>query len=89
MYERFYGLGEPPFNLTPNPRFLFLTERHREALAQLLWGIQAKNGFIVLTGEAGTGKTTLLNALRRRLDDQTAVAFVFNRRMGRRAPSVS
>jgi general secretion pathway protein A len=78
MYERFYGLAEPPFSLTPNPRFLFLTERHREALAQLLYGVQAKKGFIVLTGEAGTGKTTLLNALRRRLDDQTAVAFVFN-----------
>jgi general secretion pathway protein A len=78
MYERFYGLAEPPFSLTPNPRFLFLTDRHREALAQLLYGIQAKKGFIVLTGEAGTGKTTLLNALRRRLDEQTAVAFVFN-----------
>jgi general secretion pathway protein A len=78
MYERFYGLAEPPFSLTPDPRFLFLTERHREALAQLLYGIQAKKGFMVLTGEAGTGKTTLLHTLRQRLDERTAVAFLFN-----------
>ncbi len=78
MYLTFYGLREKPFSATPDPRFLFLTPGHREALAQLVYGIQENKGFIVLTGEVGTGKTTLLHALLRRLDGRTAVAFVFN-----------
>jgi general secretion pathway protein A len=60
MYEQFYGLSERPFDLTPNPRYLLLTPRHREALANLDYGISARKGLIVMTGEAGTGKTTLL-----------------------------
>ena len=60
---RFYRLNENPFNLTPDPRFLFLTAGHREALAQLVYGVEQGKGFIVLTGEVGTGKTTLLHAL--------------------------
>jgi general secretion pathway protein A len=60
MYERFYGLKERPFDLTPNPRYLLLTASHREALANLEYGIGARKGLIVVTGEAGTGKTTLL-----------------------------
>ncbi len=78
MYLSFYGLREQPFNATPDPRFLFLTAGHREALAQLIYGVQEHKGFIVLTGEVGTGKTTLLRTLIERLDSNTAVAFVFN-----------
>ena len=78
MYLTFYGMKEKPFNATPDPKFLYLTPGHREALAQLLYGVQESKGFGVLTGEVGTGKTTLLQALRQRLDGTTAVAFVFN-----------
>src|SRR5213593_2985984 len=78
MYLNFYGLTEAPFNATPDPRFLYMSAAHREALAQLLYGTQERKGFIVLTGKVGTGKTTLLQALRRRLDGDTAVSYVFN-----------
>ena len=78
MYLNFYMLDEKPFNTTPDPKFLFLTPAHREALAQLVYGVQENKGFIVLTGEVGTGKTTLLHTLRRRLDGNTPVAFVTN-----------
>src|SRR3954470_3947909 len=60
MYEKFYGLAERPFDLTPNPRYLLLTPSHREALANLDYGIASRKGLIVVTGDAGTGKTTLL-----------------------------
>ena len=62
MYEAFFGLRERPFELTANPRYLFLTVRHREALSTLIYGLSARKGLTVLTGEAGTGKTTLLGA---------------------------
>ena len=78
MYLDFYGLKEKPFNATPDPKFLYLTPGHREALAQLLYGVQEHKGFIVLTGEVGTGKTTLLQTLLQKLDSNTAVAFIFN-----------
>lgn len=78
MYLPFYGLKAKPFNATPDPDFLYLTPGHREALAQLLYGVQMKKGFIVLTGEVGTGKTTLLHTLLQRLDGNTSVAFIFN-----------
>jgi len=78
MYLTFYGLKERPFNTTPDPKFLYPTPAHREALARLVYGIQQNKGFIALTGEVGTGKTTLLHALLQRLDDSTAVAFLFN-----------
>jgi len=78
MYLKFYGLLEKPFNATPDPRFLYMSPGHREALAQLHYGTQERKGFIVLTGQVGTGKTTLLHALRQRLDSQTAVSFIFN-----------
>jgi type II secretory pathway predicted ATPase ExeA len=68
MYERFYGLRERPFDLVPNPRFLFLTGRQREALSSLHYGVTTPRGLTVLLGEAGTGKTTLLEALRSSLD---------------------
>src|SRR5262245_49536096 len=78
MYLTFYGLTDKPFNATPDPRFLYMSAGHREALAQLLYGTQERKGFIVLTGKVGTGKTTLLHALCRRLNGQSAVSFVVN-----------
>jgi len=78
MYLTFYGLAEKPFNATPDPRFLYMTPGHREALAQLQYGVQERKGFIVLVGKVGTGKTTLLHALWQRLKDQTAISFVVN-----------
>jgi general secretion pathway protein A len=78
VYLTFFGLREKPFNVTPDPKFLFLTPGHREALAQLIYGVTERKGFIVLTGETGTGKTTLLRTLLHRLDATTAVAFVSN-----------
>lgn len=78
MYLTFYGLREKPFGATPDPRFLYLTPGHREALAQLVYGVEEGAGFVVLTGEVGTGKTTLVQTLCRRLDSRTAVAFVVN-----------
>ena len=78
MYLNFYGLREAPFAPTPDPKFLFQSARHREALAQLIYGVRERKGFIVLTGEIGTGKTTLLRTLLERLDEQTHVAYVHN-----------
>jgi len=81
MYLNFYGLKLKPFNPTPDPKFLYLTSSHREALAQILYGVQEGKGFIVLTGEVGTGKTTLIQTLLRRLDEKTEVAFIFNSKL--------
>ena len=78
MYLQFYGLREPPFGPTPDPKFLFQSSRHREALAQLIYGVRERKGFIVLTGEIGTGKTTLLRTLLERLDPTTSIAYVHN-----------
>ncbi len=78
MYEAFYGLKEKPFNLTPDPRFLFLSEKHKEAFAHLLFGIKNRTGFVMVSGEIGTGKTTICRTLLNRLDSDTEVAFIFN-----------
>jgi general secretion pathway protein A len=80
MYEQFYGLRENPFNVTPNPEYIFLGKHHREALAQLLYGVREKKGFIVITGEVGTGKTTLVRYLLDKLggNNHTKTAFLFN-----------
>ena len=78
MYKDFYGLREEPFRLTPDPRYLFLTAQHREALNHLLYGIRQRKGFICLTGEVGTGKTTLCRALLRELGDSCRTALVLN-----------
>jgi len=78
MYTAFYGLREKPFSLSPDPRFLFLADSHREALAHLLYGLEQGEGFIVVTGEVGTGKTTICRSLLERLGAETEIAFLFN-----------
>jgi general secretion pathway protein A len=82
MYLEYYGLKEPPFSITPDPRFVFLSERHRDALAHLLFGIDkgGGGGFVQLTGEVGTGKTTLCRLLLEQLPENTRVALVLNPR---------
>ena len=81
MYQEFYGLVRSPFEMTPDPAFLYLGEVHREGLATLAYGVQARKGFVLLTGEVGTGKTTLLHALLAQLERETLAAFIFNPRL--------
>lgn len=78
MYKDYYHLRDEPFNITPDPRFLFLTPQHTEALNHLLYGIRQRKGFICLTGEVGTGKTTLCRALLGQLDAQYRTALILN-----------
>jgi type II secretory pathway predicted ATPase ExeA len=82
MYKQFFGLRASPFSVNPDPRFLFLTRHSQEALACLTYGIQSRRGFVLLSGEVGTGKTTLLNKLLDWLRGQrVATAFIFNSRL--------
>jgi general secretion pathway protein A len=81
MYLSYYGLLRSPFEMTPDPAFLYLGEAHREGLATLVYGVRARKGFVLLTGEVGTGKTTLLHALLSQLDSDTTAAFLFNPRL--------
>jgi type II secretory pathway predicted ATPase ExeA len=82
MYKEFFGLRANPFNVNPDPRYLFLTRHTEEALACLTYGIQSRKGFVLLTGEVGTGKTTLINKLLEWLRaQQVPTAFIFNSRM--------
>ncbi len=78
MYKEFYGLREYPFNMTPDPAFLFLSRNHRVALDVLLYGIRERKGFIAITGEVGAGKTTLCRALLNSLDARTKTALILN-----------
>jgi general secretion pathway protein A len=78
VYLDYYGLTEPPFNLSPNPRFLFFSAKHREALNHLLYGIRERKGFVQLTGEVGAGKTTLCRAMLDQLGDHYATALILN-----------
>jgi general secretion pathway protein A len=78
MYCEYFGFSERPFDVTPDPRFLFLSPEHREMLASLIYGIKERRGFITIIGEVGTGKTTILNSMLDKLDKTIKVAFVFN-----------
>ena len=81
MYTSFFGLQEKPFAITPDPRYLYLSERHAEALAHLLYGINEAGGFIQLTGEVGTGKTTVIRSLLEQLPGHAEVALILNPRI--------
>jgi general secretion pathway protein A len=82
MYNSFFGFRENPFNLSPDPEFLYRSPQHEEALANLIYGVRSRKGFIVLSGEVGTGKTTMLECLRDYLDLQRIeFAFIFNSRL--------
>jgi len=81
MYVSYFNLSEPPFSITPDPRFVYLSGRHREALAHLLYGVGAGGGFVVLTGEVGTGKTTVCRYLLDHLPKEVDVALILNPRV--------
>lgn len=77
MYHQYFGLSEPAFSIAVNPRYLYMSRQHKEALAHLLYGVQG-GGFVLLTGEVGTGKTTIIRSLLEQLPDNTDIAMVFN-----------
>ena len=81
MYQAFFGLAELPFSITPDPRYLFLSARHSEALAHLFYGVSEAGGFIQLTGEVGTGKTTIVRSLLAREPADVDIALVLNPRV--------
>ena len=78
MYEDFFGLSDLPFRLTPDPRYLFLSPKHAEALAHLRLGLTESSGFVCITGDIGTGKTTLLRTFLAELGPEVSAAYVFN-----------
>ena len=78
MYNQFYGFREAPFNITPDPRFLFYSTQHREAFNHLMFGVKERKGFVQITGEVGAGKTTLCRAFLETLDPRTKTALILN-----------
>jgi general secretion pathway protein A len=78
MYKDYFGLKEEPFSIAPDPQFMYMSERHREALAHLLYGLQTSGGFVLLTGEVGTGKTTVCRCLLEQVPEGSEIAFVLN-----------
>jgi general secretion pathway protein A len=82
MYTQFYNLKEKPFEITPDPRFLYLGESHREGLAHLIYAVNERKGFTVITGEVGTGKTVLVQSLLGKLNGKTRTAYLFNPKLG-------
>lgn len=83
MYTSFFGLNEKPFSIAPDPRYLFMSERHTEALAHLIYGVREAGGFIQLTGEVGTGKTTLVRSLLQQIPETADVALILNPQISR------
>jgi general secretion pathway protein A len=74
MYSEYFGLEEMPFSIAPDPRYLYLSNQHREALAHLVYGINSDGGFVLLTGEVGTGKTTVCRCLLEQIPENTEIA---------------
>lgn len=84
MYYDFFGFREPPFSIAPDPRYLYLSDRHKEALAHLMYGVQGQGGFIVITGEVGTGKTTVSRCFLENAPDNVDIALILNPRLSAR-----
>jgi len=80
MYLDYFGLKETPFSIAPDPRYLYMSDKHKEALAHLVYGVRNEGGFILVTGEVGTGKTTICRCLMEQLPEQAVVAYIFNSR---------
>ena len=78
MYQQYFGLTDAPFSISPDPRYLYLSDKHREALAHLIYGVGDQGGFVVLTGEVGTGKTTICRCLLQQVPDNADIAFIIN-----------
>lgn len=78
MYNEYFGLKESPFSIAPDPRYLYMSEQHREALAHLIYGFNSDGGFVLLTGEVGTGKTTVCRCLLEQVPENSAIAFILN-----------
>jgi len=78
IYQKYFGLRQPVFSITPDPHYLYLSRQHREALAHLLYGVREGGGFVLMTGEVGTGKTTICRAFLEQLPEQVDVALVLN-----------
>ena len=78
MYTKFFGLSQDPFSISPDPRYLYMSERHREALAHLLYGLKGGGGFVMLSGEVGTGKTTVCRCFLEQINSDCNVAYIFN-----------
>ncbi|MHB8668590.1 MAG: ExeA family protein [Burkholderiales bacterium] len=78
MYQHYFGLAEAPFSIAPDPRYLYLSQRHQEALAHLLYGVSGDGGFVLLTGEVGAGKTTVCRCLLQQIPESCDVAYIFN-----------
>ena len=78
IYQKYFGLRQPVFSITPDPHYLYLSKQHREALAHLLYGVREGGGFVLLTGEVGTGKTTICRCLLEQVPDNVDVALVLN-----------
>lgn len=81
MYQQYFGLAEAPFSIAPTPRYLYMSQRHQEALAHLLYGVNSGGGFVLLTGEVGAGKTTVCRALLEQIPETCDVAYIFNPRL--------
>ena len=78
MYTNYFNLKQAPFSIAPDPRYLFMSERHREALAHLLYGVGSGGGFVLLTGEIGAGKTTVCRCFIEQIPANCALAYIFN-----------